>query len=84
MTSPWVWNEITSLKLCSKVKLYIAKDSGSVRGPYPTKSRGAGDVNPCEYFISFACSQPAGNCKFKSTPVGLKIYQPQREFNKMQ
>ena len=50
----------------------MAKDSGSVRGPYPTKSRGAGVVKPWAYFISRALSHSAGNCKFKSTPVGLK------------
>ena len=62
----------------------MAKLSGSVNGPNPTKSRGAGLLNPCENLISFACSQPAGNCKFKSTPVGFKIYQPKRKINKMQ
>ena len=64
--------------------MYITNDSGSVKGPYPTKSRGEGLVKPCEYFISFACSHPAGNCKFKSMPVGLKIYQPNMKTNKMQ
>ena len=28
------------------IKLYKAKDSGSVKGPKPTKSLGAGDVKP--------------------------------------
>ena len=29
-----------------RVKLYMARASGSVNGPYPTKSRGAGDMKP--------------------------------------
>jgi hypothetical protein len=33
-------------------------------------------VKPCEYFISFACSQPAGNCRFKSTPL-IFAFQPE-------
>ena len=53
------------------MKLYIAIDSGSETGLEPTKSLGAGVVKPCAYFISFALSQSAGNCKFKSTPVRL-------------
>ena len=40
-------------------------------------------VNPCEYFISFAFCHSAGNCKFKSTPVVLKIYQLNFKINKM-
>lgn len=60
------------------------KASGSVKGPKPTKSRGEGLLNPWEYLISFACSHPAGNCKFRSTPVGFKIYQPNIKINKMQ
>ena len=43
------------------MKVYNATASGAVSGPYPTKSRGAGLLNPCAYFISRACSQPAGN-----------------------
>ena len=56
----------------------MLKASGSVSGPKPTKSRGAGLSNPWEYLISLACSQPAGNCKFKSTPVDFKNFQPQK------
>lgn len=40
------------------MKLYKAKASGSVKGPKPTKSRGAGDVKPCENLILRASSQP--------------------------
>ena len=57
------------------MKLYRFKDSGSVKGPNPTKSLGAGDVNPCANFILLASSHPAGNCKFKSTPLIL-AFQP--------
>ena len=56
------------------------KASGSVKGPYPTKSRGLGRVNPCAYFFSFAFSHPAGNCKFKSTPLEF-AFQPIRKRN---
>ena len=62
----------------------MAKLSGSVKGPKPTKSRGEGLLKPWEYFISFACSQPAGNCKFKSTPVDFQMYQPNIKNNKIQ
>ena len=78
ITSPWVWKQVTNLKLCSNVKLYIASASGSVNGPNPTKSRGAGDVNPWENLILLASFQLAGNCKFKSTPVSFKNFQPQK------
>ena len=56
--------------------MYSANASGSVKGPKPTKSRGDGLVYPWLNLFTFAFSHPAGNCKFKSTPVGLKIYQP--------
>lgn len=59
-------------------------DSGADKGEGPTKSRGAGEVKPCANFISLAFSQPAGYCKFKSIPVGFKIYQPNIKNNKMQ
>ena len=51
---------------------------GSVNGPYPTKSRGAGWLNPWKYFISFACLHPAGNCKFKSTPIVFRNFHQQK------
>ena len=43
------------------MKLYKAKDSGATKGPSPTKSLGAGVVNPCSNLILRASSQPAGN-----------------------
>ncbi len=49
--------------------------SGSVKGPNPTKSLGAGVVKPCANLISLALSQLAGNWRFKSTPIEFKIYQ---------
>ena len=51
----------------------MAKDSGSVKGPKPTKSRGAGLSKPCVYLISLAFFQPAGNCKFKSVPKYVSL-----------
>ena len=58
-----------------RIKLYIARASGAVSGPYPTKSLGAGLSKPCAYFISFACSHPAGNWRFKSVPK-MFAFQP--------
>ena len=62
----------------------MACDSGSERGVSPVKSLGAGLLNPRLDLIFFPSSQLAGNCEFKSTPVGLKIYQPNMKTNKMQ
>lgn len=59
-------------------------DSGSERGDSPAKSLGAGLLNPRLDLIFFPSSQLAGNCEFKSTPVGFKIYQPKRKNNKIQ
>jgi len=74
-----VWYARIKSKLCDKVKLYTARASGSANGLDPTKSRGAGVVNPCENFIPWACSQPAGNCRFTSTPVELGNLQPKQK-----
>ena len=71
-----MWYAKTLLKLCDKVKLYKAIDSGTERGANPTKSRGAGLVNPWANFISLAWSQLAGNWRFKSTPTIL-AFQPE-------
>lgn len=35
-------------------------------------------VKPWEYFISLACSQPAWNCKFKSTPIDFCNFQQRK------
>ncbi len=49
---------MTNLKFLDNVKLYKARASGATKGPLPTKSRGAGEVNPRLYLISFAFSHP--------------------------
>jgi len=66
------------------MKLYILFDSGSESGDGPAKSLGEQLKKPKLDFIFLPVSQSAGNWEFKSTPVVLKIYQPQNKMNKMQ